>query len=147
MDGLREDIPELRRSDNRRTAAVADVLRLCMGRNEEDGGGKGGWKGVPALGSRSIDVGGVKMKDKSFGQDNLTTGQGVHYAISKDTLSPHHVFNTVLSTSVYSAIFCSLACNCARFRSAASRRSLIACNSRCSFSFSSLSFRRFDFRF
>lgn len=28
IDALREDLPELRRSDMRRTAAVAEVLRL-----------------------------------------------------------------------------------------------------------------------
>lgn len=47
----------------------------------------------------------------------------------------------------YSPPFWSRACNCARLRSAASSRSLIAFSSRCSFSFSSFSFNKFDFRF
>lgn len=34
IDGRREDLPELRRSDIRRAAAVADVLRLWMACSE-----------------------------------------------------------------------------------------------------------------
>jgi len=102
----------------------------------------------------AIDVSGVKMEDKSFGRDNHTfkPGRRLSSAKSENILVPTSRVATgydpkYIRCIFYCPTFCSLACNCARLRSAASKRSLIAFSSLCSFSFSSLSFRRFDFRF